>query len=99
VVSGALGGAEGGGRDGGSRRLPAITSSVEREGILRLYYSLISLLVQRAITFAAEYHNCSGWGIGVEAVEESCVLHRGIWGIGGGVGYRCIISVLRRSSQ
>jgi len=33
---GSLGEAEGGGRDGGSRRLSAISSSVEQEGIPRL---------------------------------------------------------------
>jgi len=40
-----------------------------------------------------------GWEIGDEALEESRVLHRGRWAIGGGVRYWCIMSVLRRSSQ
>jgi len=63
------------------------------------YYNLIFLCVHRAITSTVQHHDYLLGGIGDEALEESHVLHRGIWGLGGGVGYRCIISVLRRLSR
>jgi len=64
------GGAHGEGWDDGSRRLPAITSSVGREGIPRLYSSLLSLvLCNGAMSASVQHHNVDEWGRGLEALK------------------------------
>jgi len=82
----ALGGAQKGGRDDGSKRLPAITSSVGREGIPGIYNSLLFfVLCNGAMSTSVQYHNFDEWGIGLKVVEESwSCIRGGIWGIGGG---------------